>query len=408
MPFFRRKSVPAPLPGPHHQQQHQQQQQHWVAYMYAPHQPVAMPSMYPLQTVAPYGYLPPNAKYALHRSTLPVQYFYQTPSSAYSNIPTQLVHSSVETDYHHHHQTPRQRHRPASGTSTYSAPTAAPFSRGSEHGHYTTDSEYAVDIHTQPAKHGVLNTLINFARGRSKSRGRGEVERPRSRGALTDDDGHGRGRATDPRYATVRRARRLSGEKELKKAKHESLGAFDKSMESLEKSLRAASLTQEDPYRAATIHRSTTKEDLKRKYEEEDRLQDEYQRAQQQAAQQQQQQQMRNNRARSPDVPQSPTLIKHTQLNARPHYHHPDAGYHTDAPAPRSARRQSVPLALPSAAPAPNVPEGFFNRRGDQLMNSKGDVLRRPPHMEYPPEFAAYPHPGTGWRDHKGQVSSPP
>jgi hypothetical protein len=38
-------------------------------------------------------------------------------------------------------------------------------------------------------------------------------------------------------------------------------------------------------------------------------------------------------------------------------------------------------------------------------MNSKGDVLRRPPHLEYPPEFANYPPPGTGWRDHKGQVS---
>lgn len=356
--------------------------------------------MYALPSAAPYGYhLPANPKYALqHRSTLPVQYIYQPASSAYSNTPhlppnslplSQLVHSTVNTDYHHH-QTPRQRPRP--------------ISRGSEadrHPFPYSDNEF--DIRTQP-KQSVFSSFMSFARGRSKSRGRAEPDptaRPRSRGAFTDD-GHG---AKDPRYVDARRGRRLSGEKQLIKAKHESLKSFDKSMESLEKSLRAAPLQQEDPYRvASTIHRSSTKEDLRRKYEEEDRLRqhEEYQRSQHPSS---------RNRAASPDVLiQSPTLLEHTQLNSLP----PDSGYHTDAP-PKSARRSSMPLhaqmqrpnlASPreKSAPALKVPEGFFNRRGDQLMNSKGDVLRRPPHMEYPPEFAAYPPPGTGWRDHKGQV----
>jgi len=69
--------------------------------------------------------------------------------------------------------------------------------------------------------------------------------------------------------------------------------------------------------------------------------------------------------------------------------------------------RPDLPSPREQSAPGLKVPEGFFNRRGDQLMNSKGDVLRRPPRMEYPPEFAAYPPPGTGWRDHKGQLVGP-
>jgi len=70
---------------------------------------------------------------------------------------------------------------------------------------------------------------------------------------------------------------------------------------------------------------------------------------------------------------------------------------------------QRLDLASPieKAAAALKIPEGFFNMRGDQLMNSKGDVLRRPPHLEFPPEFANYPPPGTGWMDHRGQIVGP-
>ena len=396
MPFFRRKSAPAPLPGP-------QPQQHWVAYMYAP-QPVSMPSMYALQNPSPFVqhatyHVPSNAKYGLHYPNVPVQYIYQRTSSAYSGTP-------------HHTGTPlpvHQLHRPSSGSHPISA---------DHHPFPYSDDEYAVDIQTQPAKQGVFSTFMKFARGRSKSRGRGEADptaRPRSRGGFTDD-GHDRGRAKDPRY--VGRERRLSGE-QLKKLKHESQKSFEKSMiDSLEKSLREGPLQQEDPYRVpASVHRSLTKEDLKRKYEEEDRLrqQEEFQRSQ--PVQIPVMRPSSRNRAMSPDgLAESPTLIEHTKLNARQHFHRPDSGYHTDAP-PKSSRRSSMPvhrqmqrldLASPmeKSALASKVPEGFFNRRGDQLMNSKGDVLRRPPHMEFPPEFADYPPPGTGWQDHKGQVRS--
>jgi hypothetical protein len=228
------------------------------------------------------------------------------------------------------------------------------------------------------------------------------------------------------------RERRLSNEKELKKVKHESQRNFEKTMiETLENNLRQEPMQQEDRYRVPTnMRRSSTKEDLKRKYEAEDRL-----RQQQEAATDYERSQpvqipnMRpssRNPAASPDgLAESPTLVEHTQwnarqlgsLNGRPALHHrPDSGYHTDAPT--KSRRTSMPLhvqmqrldsASPTekSAPALKAPEGFFNQRGDQLMNSKGDILRRPPHLEYPPEFATYPPPGIGWQDHKGQLVGP-
>ena len=424
MPLFRRKTAPVPLPDP-------QPQQHWVAYMYAP-QPTPMPSMYAPQT-GPYVqhpsfHVPPNTKYGhmgLQYRTIvpttmalkgaPVQYVYQKSSTSYSDSPQ---HATIHRSY------------------TGSQPTA-PVSRGAEASRYPfpyAGDEYDVEIQTQPAKQGVFSAFLNLARGRSKSRGRGEAEptsRPRSRGGFVVD-GHDRerGRAKDPRYVDAHRERRLSGDKELKKVKYDSQQSFEKTMrETLEKSLREEPLQQEDRYRVpASMHRPSTKEDLKRKYEAEDRL-----RQQQEAAEEYERSQavpipnMRpssRNRAASPDgLAESPTTLEHTKLNSvqlsgrpvllhRPNTH---SGYHTDAP-PKAARRSSAPMHLQmqrfdlaspmeKSAPALKVPEGFFNQRGDQLMNSKGDVLRRPPHLEYPSEFAGYPPPGTGWQDHKGQVS---
>jgi hypothetical protein len=387
MPLFRRKNSSVPPPGP-------QPQQHWVAYVYAP-QPHPMPSMYALQS--------PPGPYVQHPT------FHATPTARYAHghlgmqyrTPVQYIpqHSSNP-------QTPRKRPRSQSGSH------AAPSSRASDYP--CTDDEYVVDIRTHPAKHGVFSTLVNFARGRSKSRGRNEPDptaRPRSRGGFVDD-GHERGRTTDPRYVDDRPKRPLS-RGELKRAKHESQKSFEKAMmDKLEENLRGAPLQQEDPYRVLTsVHRASTKDALKHKYEAEDRLQ-----RQSQPVQIPSMHSSSRHGARSPDsIAESPTVVAHTELNARRFFHRQsaDSGYHTDAP-PRSSRRSSIPLqmqrldlASPIEKPAAalKIPEGFFNKRGDQLMNSKGDVLRRPPHLEFPPEFAAYPPPGTGWMDHKGQVS---
>jgi hypothetical protein len=442
MPLFRRKNASVPPPDPHPQQQ-------WVAYMYAPQsvQPVPVHPMYALRAApfAPqYAHMGLPPAYRTIVNGAPVQYIYhQKSSSSYSDSPHHAtnplpipphVRSTVETDYHHL----SRRLRSYSG----SQPATAPISQGGEAERYPFPyvddglEQCEVEVRTQP-KHGVFTTLVNFARGRSKSRGRNEAEptgRPRSRGGFVDEkrsyDGHDRerGRAKDPRYVDGDRERRLSNEKELKKVKHESQRNFEKTMiETLENNLRQEPMQQEDRYRVPTnMVRSSTKEDLKRRYEAEDRL-----RQQQEAATEYERSQpvqvpnMRpssRNPAASPDgLSESPTLVEHTQWNARQLgsgngrpglRHRPDSGYHTDAPT--KSRRTSMPLHVQmqrldspteKSAPALKAPEGFFNQRGDQLMNSKGDILRRPPHLEYPPEFATYPPPGIGWQDHKGQVS---
>lgn len=405
MPLFRRKNSSVPPSGP-------QPQQHWVAYVYAP-QPAPMPSMYALQTPSPYVQHPtfhaaPTARYGhlgMQYRTPPVQYIYQKSSTTYPDSPQ---HPTIP-------QTPRKLYRTQSGSQP-----AVPSSRGGDYPY--TDDEYAVEIKTQSAKQGVFSTLVNFARGRSKSRGRNEADpaaRPRSRGSFVED-GHDRerGRTTDPRYVDGRPARPLS-RSELKRAKYESQRSFEKAMmDKLEESLRDGPLQQEVPYRPPTSgHRPSTKEALKQKYEAEDRLQrqrEEYQ--QSQAVQVPSMRPSSRNGATSPDsLATSPTLKAHTEWNARRFFHRQstDSGYHTDAPA-KSSRRTSMPLQMKrldlaspteKSAAALKTPEGFFNQRGDQLMNSSGDVLRRPPHLEFPPEFTNYPPPGTGWMDHKGQVS---
>lgn len=406
MPLFRRKPATAPLSGSRPQSQ-SQSQQHWVAYVYAP-QPVPMPTMYPLQAATPYGRHPafpvtPSTKYG----QLPLQYMpgmpymYEQSSTTYAASPQHPsntlphVRSKVETIYQ---QQPRRRSY--SGSQPLPPVLTAPVSasRGGEADHYYPADPYAVEIQAHSAKQGVITNFLNMVRGRSKSRGRNEVlpSRPRSRGSFVDDgQNRERGRATDPRL----RERRISLDK---KAKHDSQRSFEKTMmETLEKTAR------EEHHRS--VHRSSTKEELRRKYEAEDRLrqQEEYQRAQTPTPRP-----SSRNRAASPDsTAVSPMLVEHTKMNARQHFQRPstDTGYHTDGPT-KSSRRPSLHQQMhlasrENSAPALKIPEGFFNRRGDQLMNSKGDILRRPPHLEYPPEFANYPHPGTGWRDHKGQVS---
>ena len=403
MPLFRRKnsSVPPPASQPQTQHQQQQQQQHWVAYVYAP-QPVPMPSMYasgPYVQHPAFHHALPAARYnhlGIQYRTMPVQYIYPKSAAAHPN-------THPQTDYS------RKPHRSQSG--------ARPILPGD---YSYSDNEYAVEIRTQPAKQGVFSSLVNFARGRSKSRGRNEVDptaRPRSRGSLTDD-GHARerGRTTDPRYVDGRPKRPLS-RGELKRAKHDSQRSFEQSMMvKLEESLRDGPLKQDDPYRTPTSGHppSSSKEALRQKYEAEDRLQrqrEEYQRSQPVQIPSMRPSPRTRNPAASPDgLAESPTLIEHTKLNARQlHRQSTDSGYHTDVP-PRSSRRASVPLQMMASpiektAAGLKIPEGFFNMRGDQLMNSKGDVLRRPPHLEFPPEFANYPPPGTGWMDHRGQVS---
>ena len=343
--------------------------------------------MYTIQTPTPYAphhtfHASSAARYGhlgMQYRTLPPQYMYQPDSPQHSTSP----------------QTPRKRPRSQSGTQP-------PRSRGGDYSY--TDIEFE-----PPAKQGVFSTLVNFvARGRSKSRGRNEADptaRPRSRGGFTDD-GHdrGRGRPTDPRYVGGTPKRPLS-RGELR-AKHESQKSFEKAMmDKLEESL------QQNVHRAS----STTKEALMYQYEAEDRLQ--RQREEYQQSQPVQIASMRSpgrHGAVSPDsTAASPTLLAHTEFNARRFFQHnrnsTDSGYHTDAP-PKSSRRSSMPLQrlaspIEKSAAALKIPEGFFNQRGDQLMNSKGDVLRRPPHLEFPPEFSKYPPPGTGWMDQKGQVS---
>lgn len=398
MPLFRRKNSSVPPSGP-------QPQQHWVAYVYAP-QPAPMPSMYALQNPSPYPtfHAAPTARYGhghlgMQYRAQPVQYIYQKSSATYPDSPQHPTNP----------QTPRKLYRTQSGSQS-----AVSSSRGGDYPY--TDDEYAVDIKTQSAKQGVFSTLVNFARGRSKSRGRNEADpaaRPRSRGSFVEG-GHDRerGRTTDPRYVDGRPARPLS-RSELR-AKHESQRSFEKAMmDKLEESLRDGPLQQRAP---TSEHRASTKEALKQKYEAEDRLQrqrEEYQ--QSQAVQTPSMRPSSRNGAMSPDsLATSPTLKAHTEWNARRFFHRQstDSGYHTDAP--KSSRRTSVPLQMKrrdlaspieKSAAALKTPEGFFNQRGDQLMNSSGDVLRRPPHLEYPPEFTNYPSPGTGWMDHKGQVS---
>jgi len=408
MPLFRRKNTSVPPSDP-------QPQQHWVAYVYAP-RPVPMPSMYPTPYAQhPAFHVPATARYGqlgMQYHTMPVQYVYQKSSTTYSESPQhatnpltipQHVRSTVETDYH---QTPRRQYRSYSGSQPAPPILTAPMSRGVDFP-YTND-EYAVEVKTQPARQGVFTTLFNFARGRSKSRGRNEADptaRPRSRGSFVDDGrDRGRGRTTDPRYVDGRRERRLSNDKELKRQRHESQKVFEEKMiETLEKNLRDGPLQQEDPY-----HRSSTKEALRYKYEAEDRQKKEYRQSQ---PVQIPMRPSSRNRPTSPDgLAASPTLLAHTEMNARQAFHR-DSGYHTDAPTSKSSRRSSMPLHIMQRSPmeksatAPKIPEGFFNKRGDQLMNSKGDVLRRPTHLEFPPEFVKYPPPGTGWMDHKGQVS---
>ena len=399
MPLFRRKnsSVPPPASQP-------QPQQHWVAYVYAP-QPAPMPSMYAIQNPGPYVQHPtfhalPTTRYnhlGMPYRTMPVQYIYPKSPATYSDAPQHP--SNPQIDYS------RKRYRTQSGSQPAPPMLAGDYSY--------TDDEYAVEIRTQPAKQGVFSTLVNFARGRSKSRGRNEVDptaRPRSRGSFVDD-GHDRerGRPTDPRYVDGRPKRPLS-RGELKRAKYESQKSFEQAMMvKLEESLSPPT----------GVHRTPTKEALKQKYEAEDRLQrqrEEYQQSQPvQIPNMRPSPRSRNNPASHDGLAESPTLIEHTKLNARQFFHRQsaDSGYHTDAP-PKSSRRASVPvqmqrldLASPmeKSAAALKIPEGFFNKRGDQLMNSKGDVLRRPLHLEFPPEFTNYPPPGTGWMDHKGQVS---
>jgi hypothetical protein len=396
MPLFRRRNTSVPPPAP-------QPQQHWVAYVYAP-QPAPMPSMYALQSPSPYPtfHVPPTARYGhlgMQYRTMPVQYMYQKSSTTYSDSPQHPTNPLTAPQ----HQTPRIHYR--SGSQPAPPNLAGPTSRGGDFPY--TDDEYAVEIKTQPAKQGVFSTLVNLARGRSKSRGRNEVDptaRPRSRGSFVDDGrDRERGRATDPRYVDGRRARRLSNDKELKRAEYETQKNFEKAMmETIKSSLR------EGP-------RPSTKEALKHKYEAEDRLRQQEEYRQSQPVQIPSMRPTSRNRAASPDgLAESPTLRAHTQLNARQPFHR-DSGYHTDAPTTKSSRRSSMPLhiqrqrldlasPIEKSATALKIPEGFFNKRGDQLMNSKGDILRRPPHLEYPPEFGGYPPPGTGWMDHKGQV----
>jgi hypothetical protein len=336
--------------------------------------------MYALQNPGPYVQHPtfhalPTTRYnhlGMPYRTMPVQYIYPKSPAAYSDAPQHQLDYSAK------------RYRTQSG----SQPAPPMLARDYPY----TDDEYAVEIRTQPAKQGVFSTLVNFARGRSKSRGRNEVDptaRPRSRASFVDD-GHDRerGRTTDPRQRSFEQAM----------------------MVKLEESLSPPS----------NVHRTPTKEALKQKYEAEDRLQrqrEEYQQSQPVQIPNRPSPRSRNNAASPDGLAESPTLIEHTKLNARQFFHRQstDSGYHTDAP-PKSSRRASVPvqmqrldLASPmeKSAAALKIPEGFFNKRGDQLMNSKGDVLRRPLHLEFPPEFANYPPPGTGWMDHKGQIVGP-
>ena len=365
MPFLRRKTAPAPLP------------QQWVAYMYQP-----MPPMYagPYVQQSPYP-VPSNNKYAnmaLQCQTLPVHYYQttysDTPHHSANTLPIHQRVTTVESDYQ-----PRKLYRTYSGGQHVAPIPTAPISRGGGYAFPHTPDEYDVKIETQrSAKYGILGSIVNFARNRSKSRHRSEAEapaRPRSRGSVVDDGQ--RGRAMDPRYVEAhrQRERRLSGDS-LKKAKYESQRNFEKSMlDSLEKSLREGPLPQEDPYRVPVASMPPA------------------------------------SMPRSPLPPnEDHLLLEHTKLNARRRSHR-DSGYHTDAPTSKSSRRASMPLharmapPLEKSAPALQPPEGFFNQRGDQLMNSKGDILRRPPQLEYPPEFQDYPPPGRGWQDHKGQVS---
>jgi hypothetical protein len=115
----------------------------------------------------------------------------------------------------------------------------------------------------------------------------------------------------------------------------------------------------------------------------------------------------------SPAMPTHQTHQSHQTHRAHPSHSH-SSGYHTDVQ-PQMLRRSTTSAAathVTKSRPIPashasersiHQPQGWFNRRGDELVQ-RGTIIRQPPEREYPSHLKHHPDVGVGFMDSKGNV----